>query len=142
MNQVEMQCNTCQHVWSWLSGTPTICPRCYAVLLIEDHPRNGYGQHTEKRPENQVRKINKWGKTETIKPERFDSTAYEILTPRESEVLRLVAQGNSNKIVAEQLFITVRTVENHLHSIYSKICVESRTKATVWAIGIGLIHIR
>ncbi len=136
MNQVEMQCPICQHVWSWLSGTPAICPRCYALRPIEAHLCNGYAQHTEKRHENQVRQLNKWKKTEIRKPHAKDCdlTADEVLTPREREVLCLVAQGHSNQLVAQQLVISPRTVENHLHNIYSKIYVASRTEATLWAI--------
>ena len=55
------------------------------------------------------------------------------LTPRELEVLRLVAQGLTNEQVAEDLVISPRTVETHLTSIYSKIGVSSRSAATRYA---------
>jgi DNA-binding CsgD family transcriptional regulator len=56
------------------------------------------------------------------------------LTTREVEVLRLVARGQTNEQVAEQLVISPRTVNSHLTSIYSKIGVESRTAAARYAV--------
>jgi len=56
------------------------------------------------------------------------------LTPREVEVLRLVAQGMTNEQVANQLVISSRTVDTHLTSIYGKIGVSSRSAATRYAI--------
>ncbi|WP_205789291.1 helix-turn-helix domain-containing protein, partial [Microbacterium sp. CPCC 204701] len=54
------------------------------------------------------------------------------LTPREREVLALVAQGAPNRRVAEQLFISEKTVGRHLANIYVKIGVGSRTAAAAW----------
>ena len=51
-----------------------------------------------------------------------------ILTPREFEVALLVAYGKSNRAIAQHLSLSPRTVENHLHSIYSKLNVYSRTQ--------------
>ena len=56
------------------------------------------------------------------------------LTPREVEVLRLVAQGLTNEHVASHLVISPRTVDTHLTSIYSKIGVSSRSAATRYAL--------
>jgi predicted ATPase/class 3 adenylate cyclase/DNA-binding CsgD family transcriptional regulator len=61
------------------------------------------------------------------------------LTPREVEVLRLVAQGLSDARVAEQLVISPRTVNTHLTSIYNKLGVESRTAATRYAVDHQLV---
>jgi DNA-binding CsgD family transcriptional regulator len=55
------------------------------------------------------------------------------LTPREAEVLRLLAAGLSNPQVADRLFLSTRTVERHLESIYRKISVSSRSAATRFA---------
>ena len=55
------------------------------------------------------------------------------LTPREVEVLRLVAQGLTNDQVANRLIISPRTVDTHLTSIYGKIGVSSRSAATRYA---------
>jgi DNA-binding CsgD family transcriptional regulator/tetratricopeptide (TPR) repeat protein len=60
------------------------------------------------------------------------------LSLREAEVLRLVAQGKSNREVAETLLISERTVANHLVSIFNKTRVDNRTAATAFAIHHGL----
>jgi DNA-binding CsgD family transcriptional regulator len=52
------------------------------------------------------------------------------LTPREVEVLRLVAEGLTNPQVAQKLFLSPRTVQRHLNSVYRKLGVNSRTAAT------------
>lgn len=66
--------------------------------------------------------------------ERLSPTSSpEGLTPREVEVLALVAEGNSNKDIAAALFISQKTVGRHLANIFSKIHVSSRTAAAAWA---------
>jgi DNA-binding CsgD family transcriptional regulator len=60
------------------------------------------------------------------------------LTQRELEVLRLVAQGLTDAAVAEQLYISPRTVSQHLQSIYGKLNVSSRSAATRFAVEHGL----
>jgi DNA-binding NarL/FixJ family response regulator len=61
------------------------------------------------------------------------------LSPREIEVLRLVAQGMSYIEVGAHLFISPRTVARHLQSIYGKIEVESRAEAAAFAYAQGLV---
>ena len=56
------------------------------------------------------------------------------LTAREIEVLRLVAYGMSDAQVADKLVVSLRTVRSHVRSIYRKLRVGSRSKATRWAI--------
>jgi non-specific serine/threonine protein kinase len=60
------------------------------------------------------------------------------LSPREREVLRLVAEGTSNRVIAEHLFLSERTVENHVRHILDKLDLDSRTAAAAWAIRHGL----
>jgi DNA-binding NarL/FixJ family response regulator len=60
------------------------------------------------------------------------------LSLREAEVLRLVAQGFSNREIAEALVISERTVANHMASIFNKIPVDNRAAATAFAIRHGL----
>jgi NarL family two-component system response regulator LiaR len=62
------------------------------------------------------------------------------LTDRELEVLRWAAQGLTNYDIAQQLYISVRTVEAHLTHIYNKLGVSSRTEAVVHAIQQGWIQ--
>lgn len=58
---------------------------------------------------------------------------HEELTPRELEILRLIAQGMTNQEISDQLFITVKTVKTHITQILSKLGVEDRTQAAVYA---------
>lgn len=62
------------------------------------------------------------------------------LSEREQEILILVAQGASNKAIAQQLFISANTVKVHLHNIFSKIGANTRTEAALIAIRSGLYH--
>ena len=61
------------------------------------------------------------------------------LTERETEVLRLMACGQSNKHIARSLHISEKTVKTHVSNILSKLGVQSRTQATLYAIRIGLV---
>jgi DNA-binding CsgD family transcriptional regulator/tetratricopeptide (TPR) repeat protein len=64
----------------------------------------------------------------------------EQLSKREVEVLRLVAEGLTAPQVAERLYLSVRTVENHLRSIYGKLNVSTRAAATRIAVEHGLLN--
>ena len=64
---------------------------------------------------------------------------YERLTSREQEVLGLVCDGLSNKEIAQRLFLSVRTVENHLANVYGKLGVRSRTEAAILAVQRGWV---
>ncbi len=57
------------------------------------------------------------------------------LSPREEEVLSLMAKGLSNEAIGEQLSISVGTVKNHVSNLYSKLGVRSRAEAVAWAWG-------
>ncbi len=71
--------------------------------------------------------------------ERSLAQPVEALTPRELEVLRLMAEGQSNKAVARQLGISEHTVKFHVNAILGKLNVQSRTEAVVRATRLGLI---
>ncbi len=60
------------------------------------------------------------------------------LTPREREVLLLVAAGKTNREIADQLVLSERTVINHLSHIFDKLGVDNRTSAAAWAFARGL----
>ena len=61
------------------------------------------------------------------------------LTPRELDVLRLVAMGHSNREIADALFISVPTVKRHVANILGKLHVSSRSAATAYAYGHKLV---
>lgn len=61
------------------------------------------------------------------------------LTPREDEVLRLMAGGKTNKWIADELCLSVRTVDRHLSNIFAKLDVASRTEAAAFAYRHGLL---
>lgn len=63
------------------------------------------------------------------------------LTPRETEVLCLLAQGLDNGAIAERLVVTKRTVQNYVSTIYSKLDVDSRTQAALYAIRNGIVDV-
>ena len=65
----------------------------------------------------------------------------EPLTERELEVLRLLAQGKSNKEIAARLVITERTVKFHVSSIMGKLGAGNRTEAVTIAAGRGLVKL-
>ena len=72
---------------------------------------------------------------------RCDPTIKTSLTTRESEVLQLLVNGDSNQEMADQLYITIGTVKAHLTSIFNKLQVTSRTQAIVIAVKTGLVTI-
>jgi NarL family two-component system response regulator LiaR len=69
-----------------------------------------------------------------------DTTKGEILTPREMEVLKLVAEGLTNEQVGLKLHLSTRTIEAHLTHIYTKLDVSSRTEAALTAHKRGWIN--
>jgi DNA-binding NarL/FixJ family response regulator len=60
------------------------------------------------------------------------------LSPRETEVLRLVATGRTNQAIAADLFLSHRTVARHLSNIFAKLGVGSRTAAAAYAFEHGI----
>ena len=65
--------------------------------------------------------------------QRNDDSLPGGLTEREAQVLRMVASGNTNREVAEELILSIRTMERHIGNIYSKIGARGRADATVFA---------
>jgi len=63
------------------------------------------------------------------------------LTPRELEVLTLIAEGRSNKEIARKLSISEKTVKNHINNIFSKLHLYDRTQAMLYAIRKGLVKV-
>ena len=67
------------------------------------------------------------------------SSVYDLLTHRESEVLKLVAEGNSNKFIAEFLSLSVKTIEKHRSNLMSKLDLHNASGLTAYAMEKGLI---
>lgn len=65
--------------------------------------------------------------------------AAEALTPRELDIVRMVARGLRNRAIAEQLSITEGTVKIHLHNIYQKVDVSGRLELALYAQAKGLV---
>jgi DNA-binding NarL/FixJ family response regulator len=73
--------------------------------------------------------------------EPADADEESVISKREVEVLQLIAEGCSTPEVAEQLYISVKTVKNHLASIYQKLDSRDRTQAVVRAVRMGIIRL-
>ncbi len=71
-----------------------------------------------------------------------DGPAPSPLTKREEEILQLVADGRSTTEVARELFISAKTVKNHLASIYVKLDARDRTQAVLSGVRMGIVHLR
>jgi len=65
----------------------------------------------------------------------------EILTYREMEVLRLMSQGKNNRTISEHLYISEKTVKNHVSNILYKLNVQDRTQAVLLAISYGWVQV-
>ena len=70
-----------------------------------------------------------------------DHVADDTLTPREIEVLRSIAAGNANKLIADQLSITEETVKGHIKNILSKLGANDRTHAVTIGLKRGIIDL-
>jgi DNA-binding NarL/FixJ family response regulator len=62
-----------------------------------------------------------------------------VLTPRELDVLKLVAQGLSNTDIAQRLYLSEHTVHRHLANILRKLGLSSRAAAAAWGVRTGLV---
>jgi DNA-binding NarL/FixJ family response regulator len=62
------------------------------------------------------------------------------LSPREAEVLRLLALGRTNREIAREMMFSVSTVKNHVQHIITKLDASDRTQAAVRAVELGLIE--
>ena len=65
---------------------------------------------------------------------------FDVLTPRELEVLKLIAEANTSKDIADKLFISIKTVDRHRQNILDKLGMRDRVELTRYAIRRGLIQ--
>jgi len=77
----------------------------------------------------------------TLAPQASDDEPLEQLTPRESEVLQLLADGLGNKDIAVKLSVSEHTIKFHIHSILAKLGAASRTEAVTRGLRSGLIEL-
>jgi len=76
-----------------------------------------------------------------IEPIPAEDDSDGVVTKRELEVLQLIADGCSTPDVADQLFISQKTVKNHLASIYHKLDARDRTQAVLQAVRMGIVRL-
>ena len=72
-------------------------------------------------------------------PAAESGEAVSVLTPRELDVLKLVAQGLSNTDIARRLFLSEHTIHRHLANILRKLGLPSRAAAAAWGVRTGLV---
>lgn len=72
--------------------------------------------------------------TKLLAPESPSQVPSEFakLTPREQEILRLIAKGSNNREIADMLFISEKTVRNNITNIFSQLGLRDRTQAAIW----------
>jgi DNA-binding NarL/FixJ family response regulator len=92
--------------------------------MAEDHIPDGHGRDLQQLPPGA--------------PGRRRS---DELSPREEEVLQLIADGCAPNEVAERLYISPRTVKNHLASAYAKLGARDRTDAVLRAVRRGIVRL-
>ncbi|CAB4890207.1 unannotated protein [freshwater metagenome] len=72
----------------------------------------------------------------------LDANDEPLISPREEEVLQLVVDGLGTTEIAARLFISQKTVKNHLASIYEKLDARDRTQAVLTAVRMGIVHLK
>lgn len=81
-----------------------------------------------------------FGERVSVKPTEY-RIPYHLLTKRECEVLQLMAEGKSNRAIGEVLYISEKTVKNHVSNVLQKMRVQDRTQAVVEAIRNGWVKL-
>ena len=74
--------------------------------------------------------------------ERCGDALDDSLSPREVDVLKLIANGNANKAIASQLSITEETVKGHVKNILAKLAANDRTHAVIIGLKRGIIDLQ
>ncbi|MEV6005989.1 response regulator transcription factor [Streptomyces sp. NPDC051976] len=75
----------------------------------------------------------------TPRQDTGDGTRLRLLTPRETEILELVARGHSNTQIAQHLVVAEQTVKTHIGNIFAKLTLRDRAQAVIFAYESGLI---
>ena len=77
-----------------------------------------------------------------LSPRRALKQHFGGLTVREREVASLVAQGKSNRVIADELVVGISTVEAHIAHIFTKLGFSSRAQIAAWAVEKGLVQVQ
>ena len=101
---------------------------------IADSIRDTYNGQTVLEPEVTDKLMAKLRKPKT-------QELHEELTSREREILLLMAKGKSNQEIADELFIAIKTVKTHVSNILSKLQVQDRTQAVIYAFQHHLVEV-
>ena len=128
MNEFSMPEPMEEIVDRWLAPARTKAGRAAGRLLAEGRklsPEEAVGLVLANEPDDASR----------LGPRRGSSSA---LTRREAEVAALVARGLTNRDIAAQLFLSVRTVEVHVNHVLTKLGFRTRTQLAAWALEEGL----
>jgi two-component system nitrate/nitrite response regulator NarL len=103
-----------------------------SVEQLVNHIRAAHSNEALVSPEVAAALMSRVAELSHVLAETVERQELSELTPREREVLQLVAQDLSNKDIADRLHIEVGTVKNHVHSILQKLNVNSRTDAAAY----------
>jgi LuxR family maltose regulon positive regulatory protein len=118
----------------FLEEGPALIPLLHAII-----DRKTSSKPLEQCARKLLEALRGYGKPGAAPPSGDAPGLVESLTPREMEVLQLIAAGDSNQAIAEKLVITVRTVKKHTSNIYGKLNASSRTQAVALARNLGLL---
>ena len=118
----------------FLEEGPTLVPLLQAVVQHQTAP-----ERVQKYARKLLDAFDRIGQPTAQQPAAEAADLVEQLTPRETEVLELLAVGDSNQTIAEKLFITIRTVKKHTGNIYGKLGAGSRIQAVARARELGLL---
>jgi DNA-binding NarL/FixJ family response regulator len=120
---------------------PAIRAGAHGYLLKDIHPddlvqalRQAYRGQVQLHPEAAEKLMTAIAEEEAVPASRSPAHAASELTEREFEVLLLIADGLSNQKIAENLVISQKTVKSHVGSILSKLNLEDRTQAAIYAL--------
>jgi DNA-binding NarL/FixJ family response regulator len=128
----------------WRGGAPAIIDGFDVVVLSADAMRAlrpTSGRATSGRGTVADSNATEPGDGDRMAPDAPHDTVAEPLTPREHDVLALLADGLSNRAIAEELAISEHTVKFHLASIFGKLGVSSRVEAVRRGLALGLVEI-
>jgi DNA-binding NarL/FixJ family response regulator len=106
------------------AGDTVFSPEIAAAMMAE-FPLNGHG-----------------GGSNVLTSANTTQVVESPLTKREREILQLVADGHSTTEIARELFISAKTVKNHLASIYSKLDSRDRTQAVLSGMRLGIVQLQ